>query len=298
MEEFHRKVRQDIETYGCSVLHIAAEGDLPPFAYSVGITKSASAPEVVVIGLKQPMAHFVVNEYNRRVRAGDSVSTGKMHSGFVQGFDLAAEKVDPSFYEEYFGYNLWFNQGPSFEVVQLVYPNTSGVWPWQPEASAWFKSWQPILTSNPTFSMKPTLATRKPVEDISVEDLETYPVWEFAWDEEGSDEQDETWVRPIDEAVLHERSSLCAGAAVRLANGLVYPAVLFGEVGDFNGVALLTVEGRVLFTVADSKGAVKASLKQLGLPHAAVFPMAYSTRAPLRATGQPAMGTFQVAAAT
>lgn len=149
MDDFDRKVHEDIKSFGCSVLHIAAEGDLPPFAYSVGITKSALAPEVVVIGLKQPIAHFVVNEYNRRVRAGIPVSAGERHAGFIEGFEVAAEKVDPSFYKEYFGYNIWFYKGPSFEVIQLIYPNTSGVWPWEPEADKWFKAWQPILTLHP-----------------------------------------------------------------------------------------------------------------------------------------------------
>lgn len=146
MDNTDRKILADIDRFGCSVLHIAAEDDLPPFAYSVGITKSSSAPEVVVIGLKQPLAHFVVNEYNRRVRAGISIAAGTRHEGFIEGFEVAAEKVDPSFYEEYFGYNLWINKGPLFEVIQLIYPNTSGVWPWQDEADEWFKAWQPILT--------------------------------------------------------------------------------------------------------------------------------------------------------
>ena len=155
MDDSDRKTLEDIERFGCSVLHIAAEDDLPPFAYSVGITKSASAPEVVVIGLKQPMAHFVVNEYNRRVRAGIPVSAGSRHSGFIEGFEVVAEKVDRSFYEEYFGYNLWLYKGPTFEVIQLIYPNTSGVWPWQAEADEWFKAWQPVLTVNPACPREP-----------------------------------------------------------------------------------------------------------------------------------------------
>jgi Domain of unknown function (DUF4262) len=69
MDEADRKILENIERFGCSVMHIAAEDQLPPFAFSVGITKTAAAPEVVVIGLKRPIAHFAVNEYNRRVRS-------------------------------------------------------------------------------------------------------------------------------------------------------------------------------------------------------------------------------------
>jgi hypothetical protein len=71
------------------------------------------------------------------------------YAGFIEGFDVVAESVDKTFYDEYFEYNLWLYDGPYFEVVQLVYPNTSGVWPWEQSASAWFRSWQPVLTVRP-----------------------------------------------------------------------------------------------------------------------------------------------------
>ena len=145
MDDSDRKTLEDIERYGCSVMHVSAEGDLPPFSYSVGITKSSGAPEVVVIGLKQPMAHFVVNEYNSRVRAGEVFRAGQKYSGFIGGFDMLAIPVEREHYPEYFGFDLWLYKGPSFEVLQLVYPNTSGIWPWQEEADEWFRSWQPLL---------------------------------------------------------------------------------------------------------------------------------------------------------
>ena len=149
MDERDRKILEDIEQFGCSVMHIAAEADLPPFAFSVGITRSASAPEVIVIGLKQPMAHFVVNEYNRRVRGGEPVIADQRYSGFIEGFDILAVSVHASNYDEYLGYDLWLYQGPNFNVIQLVYPNTSGVWPWEKPEGDWFRSWQPLL-SEPT----------------------------------------------------------------------------------------------------------------------------------------------------
>lgn len=144
--EFEQKTLENIDKFGCSVLHIAAEDDLPPFAYSVGITKTSAAPELVVIGLKQPISHFIVNEYNRRVRSGETFVSGNRYSGFIEGFEVQAQKVDPSFYEEYFGFNLWLYEGPHFEVLQFIYPTTDGVWPWEPDASDRFRSNQPILS--------------------------------------------------------------------------------------------------------------------------------------------------------
>ena len=139
------KLLENIAQFGCQVMHIAAEDDLPPFAYSVGIQHSTGAPECVVIGLKQPMAHFVVNEYNRRIRNGERLEFGQQYSGFLGNFDMQISAVDKSHYDEYFGQAQGFYQGDNFSVVQIVYPKTSGTWPWDAEANAWFRQWQPIL---------------------------------------------------------------------------------------------------------------------------------------------------------
>jgi hypothetical protein len=159
--------------------------------------------------------------------------------------------------------------------------------------------------------MPTTLATRKPVEDLAVADLEAFPVWEFALDEEGSEDdahdeddnpQDETWVRPLAAAeVPGGASALGVAAALRLAGGLVYPGVLFCDTDvdpahanlEVSAVALLTTAGRVLFARGDTPAETGRALKRLGLPAAQVFPLEYCTRAPLAGSGAPGYGSFQ-----
>ena len=144
--------------------------------------------------------------------------------------------------------------------------------------------------------MRPSLSSRKPVEDLSVEDLEAFPTWEFADDEEGMRGQDETWVRPL--AVSHIPSdcfSLCVAASVRLACGLVYPAVLFADTYEefkVQAVGLLTSAGRVLLPAPEAVAEPNRELKRLGLSASQVFPLEYSTRAALVVTGQAASGSF------
>jgi hypothetical protein len=117
MDNFDRKTLENIKQYGCSVIHVAEEDNLPPFAYSIGIKKSSSAPEVVVIGLKTKMAHSVINEYNRRIRDGEVFKSGDRYAGFLEGFDVLTVSVESAYFKEYLGYNLWFYDGPNFEVL-------------------------------------------------------------------------------------------------------------------------------------------------------------------------------------
>jgi hypothetical protein len=142
-----QRVLDNIAAYGCHVIHVLEEGDLPPFAYSIGIQKTSGAPEVIVVGLQQPMAHSVVNTYNSRVQAGESFRPGALYSGFIEGFDVRFEPVDRFHYREYLGVARRFYGDDAFDVLQLIFPSTSGVWPWADEAPSSFQSRQPILSS-------------------------------------------------------------------------------------------------------------------------------------------------------
>jgi hypothetical protein len=49
--------------------------------------------------------------------------------------------------------------------------------------------------------MRVTLETRKPVTKLTVRDLRTFPIWEYALEEDVPG-QDETWVRPVQSQVI------------------------------------------------------------------------------------------------
>ena len=145
MDPREKKALEDIRAHGCHVIHVLEEGAFPPFSYSVGIQQTSRVPEVMVVGLNRDLAHFIVNEYNRRVRTGDEFLSGKSYSGFLEGFDVRFERVSKSHYATYLGWDRWLYGGDGFEAVQVIYPTTDGAWPWDPTAPSWFKERQPIL---------------------------------------------------------------------------------------------------------------------------------------------------------
>ncbi len=146
--------------------------------------------------------------------------------------------------------------------------------------------------------MPTTIGTRKPVEDLTTSDLEAFPVWEFATDEEGAEDQDETWINPVlTGAVPADGYSLTVAAVFRLAGGLVYPGVIYCDTNtgfDVAGIALLTTAGRLMFSAGDSPAETKRSLKSLGMAAQHVFPLEYCTRVPLEHTGKLERGSFSV----
>ncbi|KFN48206.1 hypothetical protein N790_06785 [Arenimonas malthae CC-JY-1] len=139
------RVLADIRKYGCHVIQVLAEGDLPPYAYSIGISRTSDSPDVCVFGLPADKSHRLLHHYNKRVREGERFESGQVLQGFIKGMDCVLRPVHESQLREHFGWNLWLHDGRPFPMLQLVYPTNEGIWPWSEMASDWLRRWQPLL---------------------------------------------------------------------------------------------------------------------------------------------------------
>jgi hypothetical protein len=136
----------NIEAHGLHVLNVAEEGDLPPFSYSIGIQQSLGQPELIVIGLKADVAQAVINECYRQMKSGAAIVAGARVAGLLGGgFECVVGEVSAAHYDDYMGWALWLNKGPNFRAWQIIFPDTAGVFPWEADASEWFRHWQPLL---------------------------------------------------------------------------------------------------------------------------------------------------------
>lgn len=151
MNDYEKTILANIEAFGCSVTSVSdPEGEQPPFSYSIGIARSAGAPEVIVVGLAPKLGHWMVNEYNRRVGSGERFERGTLYEGFLDGFAVQFGPVGRTHREHYMRSATWLHDGPDFEAVQLIWPSTSGAWPWDAEASDWFRANRPVLAGSAT----------------------------------------------------------------------------------------------------------------------------------------------------
>jgi hypothetical protein len=148
MDKHEEKALGDIEKYGCHILHVMEEKELPRFSYSIGIEKCTGQPELIVTGLKKELAQWIINEYNSRVKAGEVFKPDTFYKGFIEGFDVTLKYVAQKYYQEYLGWGKWLYGNNSFKVLQLIYPSASGVWPWEENAPKDFKKFIPLLYKN------------------------------------------------------------------------------------------------------------------------------------------------------
>ena len=141
-----RRVRRDVRKFGCHVVSVFdPRGRQPYFSYSIGIRESSGAPDIIVIGLRPELGGRLVNEYNRQLRAGKRFRRGRKYRGFLEGFAVLFEPARHERFRHYtFGCARYYGH-EEYEVVQLVWPSTAGVWPWNKSASKWLVRNQPML---------------------------------------------------------------------------------------------------------------------------------------------------------
>ena len=147
--------------------------------------------------------------------------------------------------------------------------------------------------------MKPTLSTRKPIGQLRPSDIATFPVWEFATDEEGSADQDETWVKPLKTKIVPaDAFSLSVAAKFKSASGMEFR----GIVGVTTSGGLEVVHGAILTENAYvfipwpefvfAKRSCQAASQALGMSESALFPLQYEVLVPIQGVRGPVQGTY------
>jgi len=144
-DDLDRKLLGDIERVGWSVLGIEGDEEGPGFAYSLGIFHTLNHPEILIMGLRMTTAQQLINDIGVAVRAGRRFEAGARSDDFAEGFPLVFVAVAPQWYRKYVGYARWFYRGSTFPLLQCVWPDKQGLFPWEAEYDSRFFQLQRIL---------------------------------------------------------------------------------------------------------------------------------------------------------
>jgi hypothetical protein len=133
-----------------------------------------------------------------------------------------------------------------------------------------------------------TLQTRKPVEALTPEDLDAFPIWE----------QDETGVRPLERSTIpREADALSVAADFMTADGTPFVGIVAlstDEEIEFDGAGLLS-EGAYIYAAHGEKTPLRyktSTASELGKPSAGIYPLRFTLRALLEGEAAPRSGIF------
>jgi hypothetical protein len=143
------KCPADIALYGLHVLRVGGDKEWPEFTYSVGLFRTFGLAEVIILGLRGELAHSLLNELAACARAGKQYQVREMADGLLDGLQVTFRPIPSEHVVAHFGWALWYYDGEPFPALQLVFPSTAGVWPWDSEASDFVRTQQPILETAP-----------------------------------------------------------------------------------------------------------------------------------------------------
>jgi hypothetical protein len=130
LDEQERKLLADVEGHGWAVMGITAQGDLPGWAFTIGLWHTFRSPEVAMFGLRVQDMQLWLNDIGDQVAAGRPPKPGERRHGVLDDSSLEWRPVDRSWYPELFGWALWFT-APPLPIVQAVWPDRDGRYPWE-----------------------------------------------------------------------------------------------------------------------------------------------------------------------
>jgi hypothetical protein len=145
-----KKMLDDIRAFGLHWLSIFdPENSERVFCYSVGLWHTHNHPEVIIFGLDRTLSGQILNGINRDISDGKSFEAGLSSMDCLEGFRCYFETFPKEQYRDHLGMARWFYGGDHFPAVQMLWPTTSGIFPWQANASEPFKKMQPVFSNLP-----------------------------------------------------------------------------------------------------------------------------------------------------
>lgn len=150
MKKSDKRLLAVIKKHGFHIITVIDPEEIEPrFTYSIGLTKSFGIPEVIIFAVTAELGIAMAWKYKEMATDGTKFKPGNMYDGLIGGdFPVCIGSVRKPAREELMTYACWYYGSSDFRALQIVIPTTTGIWPWEPEASDWFRENQPILNRN------------------------------------------------------------------------------------------------------------------------------------------------------
>lgn len=173
-QEVEESIVSDIEEHGLSVIHIPEDDYGPGYAFSIGLFKKHNHPEVMIFGLEQDSMHTIINNIGHEVKQKRTFVEDEIYDDLLGDYDCTFKTVGKDWYSSYLGYAKWFYKSIPFPVLQCVWPDQEGQFPWS-NPKAPINRIQPLLYGS--FGKDPLVQTTKKWPFISQKELAvfTYP---------------------------------------------------------------------------------------------------------------------------
>lgn len=113
---------------------IPASGTLPGWAFTIGLGHTFGHPEISMFGLRPGDMASWLNQLGERVGSGHTLVDEQLVDDVLPSAPLIIRSIHRSWFPELFGTAMWFTQHPPLRVLQAVWPDRHGLFPWDETA--------------------------------------------------------------------------------------------------------------------------------------------------------------------
>lgn len=130
--EYFKRLRSVIDEHGWAVQAVGAGPDTHQFAYTVGLHEKG-LPEILLIGLPYLTSHSILNAAAKKLIASGRPRDGQVDLDLLVNYPAVYRDVPSAAAGEVHTCIARAMYGDGVEVVQLVWPDVDGKFPWDPE---------------------------------------------------------------------------------------------------------------------------------------------------------------------
>ena len=143
------KITENVKDMGSSIMYMEKDQNFPPYAYSIGFFENFQHPEIIMFGLPKEKCYRTFERIYQLLLESDEVMVPfECNYDIIQN-DLPVLFTDISFSAayKYMEYANWFYKEKTliYPVLQLIWPDEKGYFPWQVSFNTDFIGHQPIL---------------------------------------------------------------------------------------------------------------------------------------------------------
>lgn len=149
LDPIEQRIVTDVDRYGWHCMYLLGDEELVPYAYSIGLHHSHGHPELSVFALEFDEARDLIAELVERVKGGERLDAGDVQGGPPDEERLTFAPVDQAWYEDFFGRGIDFYGTLDFPMLQCVWSDESGRFPWDSGFDPELQALQPNLAVAP-----------------------------------------------------------------------------------------------------------------------------------------------------
>lgn len=124
------KITADLEKYGWHYIHVLEDEVGEKYTYTIGFKQSFNNPEIAISGLKYDISARIFQSIVELIQEGNTYEVDKMYKDILEDYDCTFKLIGSEKYDYLFGKAAEYYKEEEFKVLQFVYPDKKGNFPW------------------------------------------------------------------------------------------------------------------------------------------------------------------------